>query len=187
MIVSLICEPRSGSNNLVQWFRTHKTFDCLTLPSYEKSPDYQNGLTPKNYKFNNENLIIKEEFNTYYDFTELISISDFVIYLYRENFKEQIESWFNCNKTKNFSNQWVFEKNKISIPENEIINFKNLKRDFKEIYLNNNNNFKISYEDLYFNGGIEKIVTFLKNINLDTSNFPIGQKYRIDIESRNLI
>jgi hypothetical protein len=185
MIVTLICEPRTGSNNLMRWFKTNKSFDVLLLPSWKNSVNFQKGLTPKNYKFNNENLFIKEEFHSKYkDFTELIEVSDYVIYLYRENFKEQVESWVNAKKYNNFNRTWVFEKDKCVVSDDDIRHFQILKKDFKEIYLDDVNNFKISYEELYFNNGIEKIIIFLNKIKLNITNFPIGEKYRVERAKR---
>jgi hypothetical protein len=188
MIVTLICEPRTGSNNLMKWFETHKSFDVLLLPSYENSPNFQKGLTPKNYKFNNENLFIKEEFHSKYkDFSELINISNFVIFLYRENSKEQIESWVNVKSKNDFHNSWVFEKDKNIIPNDEIEKFEILKTDFKEKYLDDSSNFKISYEELYYGNGIERIVSFINMNDLNVDTFPLGKRYRIEIDRRNII
>lgn len=47
--------------------------------------------------------------------------------------------------------------------------------------------FKISYEELYYNNGFQKIVDY---INLDCvkhKNFPHGQKYRIDVNKKKSI
>ena len=188
MIITLISEPRTGSNNLLNWFKIHDSFDVLLLPSYKNSPQFQNGLTPKNYKFNKKHLFIKEEFhNKDMDFNELINISDFVIYLYRENFKEQVESWVNAKKNNNYGKHWVFEKDKFLLPEDEIKNFTILKKDFKEIYLDDKSNFKISYEELYYNNGINKIISFIKMDNLNVNKFPLGKKYRIEIDKRTII
>jgi hypothetical protein len=188
MIVTLICEPRTGSNNLTNWFRIHDSFDVLLLPSYKNSSDFQNGLTPKDYKFDRKHLFIKEEFHHKdVDFKELIDISNFVIFLYRENSKEQIESWVSAKNKNDFNNFWVFEKDKSITPNDEIEKFKILKKDFKEQYLDNSFNFKISYEELYYDNGINKIVSFINMNDLDVSSFPLGEKYRIEIDRRSII
>jgi hypothetical protein len=188
MIVTLICEPRTGSNNLTNWFKTHDSFDVLLLPSYKNSPDFQNGSTPKDYKFGKKHLFIKEEFHHKdVDFKELIDISNFVIFLYRENTKEQIESWVNVKNKNDFHNFWIFEKDENIIPDDEIEKFKILKKDFKEKYLDNSFNFKMSYEELYYGDGINKIVSFIDMNDLNVATFPLGERYRIEIDKRRII
>jgi hypothetical protein len=188
MIVTLISEPRTGSNTLMNWFKRQKSFDVLLLPSYKESFDYQQGLTPKDYKYENEHLFIKEEFHCKtINFDELISVSKYVIFLYREDFNQQLESWVNAIKTGKFNSHWIYEKDKTVISEDEIKNFEMLKKDFKERYLDDNSNFKISYEDLYFNNGIDRIVTFLKGFELEIGDFPSSKRYRINPSNRSLI
>jgi LPS sulfotransferase NodH len=181
MVITLICEPRTGSNTLMKWFESQKNFEVLNLP-FEKCIDY------KNYSFKKENLVIKEEFhNLNPNFTELINFSDFVIFLYRENIKEQVESWVTAKKTKRWTEHWVFDKNKCEVSEKEMIEFEKLKNEFKQYFLNNVENFKISYESLYYDNGLDKIINHLKIFDLNKNDFPKTKKYRIDGSKRNLI
>ena len=57
--------------------------------------------------------------------------------------------------------------------------FNTLKSEFKEKYLNENY-FTISYEDLYYNNGFEKIVNYINIDEVKNDGFPLGKKYRIN-------
>ena len=104
--------------------------------------------------------------------------------MYRENEKEQIESWINAKTTNNWDKQWVSKELK---NDNETNFFLELKKSFQEVYLNKNY-FKISYEELYYNNGFQKILDYLNIDELENKNFPCGKKYRIDVNKpRSLI
>lgn len=179
MIITILAEPRSGSTNLANWFYFNKNFTTLFVPSDPKSKWYKSE-SPKKYKYNTEHLLIKEDYYHYKNFDELISISDKVILLYRENPKEQMESWTNAKLTNNWDNQWVSKNIKNN---NETIFFEELKNSFKKEYLDKNY-FKISYEELYYNNGFQKILDYLKIDELKNKNFPYGEKYRINDDKR---
>lgn len=188
MIITLLCEPRSGSTNLANWFYRHnKLFTVLynpdIKPEYLNSRNkkfYQNGLHPKDYKYKTNHLIIKEDYYPNRDYSDFISVSDKIICLYRKNEIEQIESWINAKSTENWSDPWVFN-NIINDDENNY--FKELKKSFKNNFLDQNY-FSISYEELYYNNGLQKILDYLNIEELDNKNFPYGQKYRIDVVKR---
>jgi hypothetical protein len=84
MIVTILAEPRSGSTNLTNWFYFNKNFTTLFIPSDPKSK-WHKAVSPKEYKYTTEHLLIKEDYYHYKNFDELIGISDKVILLYREN------------------------------------------------------------------------------------------------------
>lgn len=194
MIITLLCEPRSGSTNLANWFfNQYKLFTVLFNPDIkpENQPPnnakyYQNGLHPSQYKYKTPHLIIKEDYYHYKNYGEFVEASDRIICLYRKNENEQIESWINAKHSGNWVNEWVFE-NKIN--EKEKFFFKQLKASFKEKYLDTNKFFKISYEELYYENGLIKILNYLKINNLEYTNFPVGKKYRINPDKlkKNLI
>lgn len=195
MIITILAEPRSGSTNLTNWFYHNKNFTTFfnpDIPPENRSPLtvmwYQNGIPPKDYKYETEHLVIKEDFYHYKDYSEFIDISDKVICLYRKNEYNQIESWINAKKTNNWSNQWAYFKNDFKLNEDEVIFFKELKKSFRERYLNDSIYFKISYEELYYENGFQKIVDYLNLDCVKNENFPIGKKYRIDVDkSKSLI
>ena len=175
MVITILAEPRSGSTNLANWFYFNKNFTTLFIPSDVKSKWY-NPKSPKEYEYDSKHLLIKEDYYHYKNFDELISISDKVILLYRENTKEQIESWINAKFTNNWENEWVYKNIQNN---NELTFFTELKNSFKKNYLDKNY-FKISYEDLYYNNGFQKILNYLNIDELENKNFPYGRKYRIN-------
>jgi hypothetical protein len=52
--------------------------------------------------------------------------------------------------------------------------------EFEIEYRLNNDMFKISYEELYYKNGFEKIVNYLNIDSVKNIDFPYGQKYRLD-------
>lgn len=176
MIITILAEPRSGSTNLTNWFYFNKKFTTLFIPSDPKSKWYKKE-SPKGYTYNTKHLLIKEDYYHYKNFDELISISDKIILLYRENEVEQIESWINAKITNNWHSEWILSD---ITNNNEIKFFKELKKSFKEKYLDKNY-FKISYEELYYNNGFQKILDYLNIDELENKDFPVGQKYRINV------
>ena len=103
--------------------------------------------------------------------------------MYRENEKEQIESWINAKTTNNWDRQWVSKELK---NDNETNFFLELKKSFNEKYLDKDY-FNISYEELYYNNGFQKIVDYLNLDCIKNENFPYGQKYRITSTPNKLI
>ena len=45
----------------------------------------------------------------------------------------------------------------------------------------------ISYEDLYYNNGFEKIINYLNMENIKNIGFPVGNKYRIYVNKTNTL
>jgi LPS sulfotransferase NodH len=195
MVITILAEPRSGSTNLTNWFYLNKNFTTLfnpDIPPEHRSSLttnwYQNGVPPKDYKYNTEHLLIKEDYYHYKDYSEFIKISDKIICLYRKNEAEQIESWINAKQTNNWSKKWAYFKNNFKLEETEANFFKELKESFRQKHLNQSTYFKISYEELYYENGFQKIVDYLQLECVKNENFPIGEKYRINIDGvRNLI
>lgn len=184
MIITILAEPRSGSTNLTNWFFNKKDFSVLFEPiSNSKIQWYKNGEHPALWKFNTPHLLIKETLNDKTDFSELIKISDKVIVLYRENKEEQFESWLNAVKTNNWDGSWKRIENTFVVDTKYKDNFRYLeaiKSEMKNNYLDKNY-FQISYEELYYNNGFQKIVDYLSLDCVKNENFPYGKKYRIDV------
>ena len=182
MVVTILAEPRSGSTNLANWFYLNKNFTTLFIPSDPKSKWYKKE-SPKYYKYNTEYLLIKEDYYHYKNYDELINISNKIILLYRENFEEQIESWTNAKFTNNWEKNWISK----NIKDNkETSFFTELKNSFKKQYLEKKY-FNISYEELYYNNGFQKIVDYLELDCVKNENFPYGQKYRINVDTPNTL
>jgi hypothetical protein len=180
MIITLLCEPRSGSTNLTNWFYYNKQFTTLFEPMNPQSKWFQKNINPNVYKYTTEHLCIKEIYYPHKDWKELIEISDKIILLYREDYQLQLESFLNAVTTNNWDSGWVFRVKKSPIIIEKTEYFNTLKTEFKEKYLDKEF-FKISYEELYYNNGFQKILDYLNIDCLENKNFPYGKKYRIDV------
>lgn len=178
MIVTILAEPRSGSTNLTNWFYFNKNFTALFEPANSGSKWYQNGTSPKDYKYNTKHLCIKEIYYPGINWDPLINVSDKIIVLYRENIQEQLESFLNSIKTNNWHTNYVYKPEENDLLNEKTIFFNALKTEFKENYIDKGF-FRISYEELYYSNGFEKIVNYLDIADVKNIGFPVGNKYRI--------
>jgi hypothetical protein len=176
MIITLLCEPRSGSTNLANWFYFNKKFTTLFEPLDPKSKWFQNNIN--DFKYNTDNLCIKETYYPHSNWEELIHISNKIILLYREDYQLQLESFLNSISTNNWDGEYIFNVKENSIVSEKTEYFKILKNEFKKKYLDKEF-FKISYEELYYNNGFQKIVDYIDLDYVKNEKFPYGKKYRI--------
>lgn len=174
MIVLLLAEARSGSTNLAKWLKE-------SLPGYELLNEPYNPKSNQfigNSKINTtKNYIISEKyFNNTGLINELISISDIVICLYREDINSQLESYLTAMKTDNWYGEYIDVILDDSLSEEKTQFIKN-KKEFQNLI--NINNFKaFTYEGLYYNNQIQQLKSYL---NIESNiQFPYGKKYRID-------
>lgn len=185
MVITLLCEPRSGSTSLANWFFNNKDFTVLFEPLNPLSEWFVNGPI-KEFKYNTKHLLLKEMYYPHNVLEDIIEMSDKVILLHRENEKEQIESFVNAIETKNWDKQYVYRGAKEETFINNDIYFKQLKQEFKDKYFNKGY-FKISYEDLYYRNKFQDLLDYI-DLNLENINFPYGLKYRINVgETKNII
>jgi uncharacterized protein YrzB (UPF0473 family) len=181
MIVTILAEPRSGSTNLANWFLLKNEFTVLFEPITNlKLKWYKNNIPPSEWQYTTNHLLVKEIGHAYFDFSELINISDKIIVLYRENGQEQLESFLNAIKTNNWHTNYVYKKEENDLLKEKSIYFNILKTEFKENYINKEF-FTISYEELYYNNGFQKILDYLNIDELENKNFPYGSKYRVNL------
>jgi hypothetical protein len=185
MVITILAEPRSGSTNLTNWFYFQKNIDVLFEPLNPVSEWFQNGINPSNYKRVKDILCIKEIYYPHKEWEDLITISNKIIVLYRENVTEQLESFINSVTTNNWSNNYVYKNIDNNFTKEKTQYFNQLKSEFNQKYVNNPNYFKISYEELYYHNGFQKILDYLNINDLENKNFPYGKKYRIDIDKKN--
>jgi hypothetical protein len=178
MVITILAEPRSGSTNLAKWFYFKREFTTLFEPiTNEQSVWYKHGEPPKSWKYITPHLLVKEIYRPDVDFSELVEISDKLIVLYRDNLVEQTQSWLNAKKTNNWGGKWIFKEDLIK--NHDPSYFNKIKMGIQKDYLDKDY-FKISYEDLYYNGGFQKILDYLSIDGLINERFPYGSKYRID-------
>jgi hypothetical protein len=136
-----------------------------------------------------KNYIINEK---YYpgcgNLSQLLTASDKVICIFREDSKQQIESFVVADLTNewrgNYSENDPIIENIDLLYKNKKDYFLTLKeefREFRELYKLKT----FSYEDLYYRGKIDE---FKEYLNLDiTDPFPYGEKYRIESVIKRLI
>jgi hypothetical protein len=180
MVITILAEPRTGSTNLADWFKSNKDFTILQEPLNTYGKSYQKSKPINNWNYNTIHLLIKEIYDPNKNLKELIQFSDKLIILYRENKKEQLESWLVAKATNNWGGKWINSKIHIPNKELKIEFFNKMVNSFEIEYISCNNIFKISYEELYYNGGFEKIVNYLNIDSVKNIDFPYGQKYRLD-------
>ena len=179
MVITILAEPRSGSTNLTNWFYFNKNFTTLFEPANPGSKWYQNEIVPKDYKYNTKHLCIKEIYYPGINWDLLLNISDKIIVLYRENGQEQLESFLNSVKTNNWHSNYVYKPVENIFLTEKANYFNTLKKEFKENYIDKEF-FTISYEELYYKNGFQKIVTYLELECVQNENFPVGVKYRVE-------
>jgi hypothetical protein len=183
VVITILSEPRSGSTNLANWFYYNKDFTVLYEPiTNRKLKWYKNEIPPTEWNYTTEHLLVKEICHNMVDYSELLNISDKIIILYRENYQEQLLSLKNAISTDNWDKQWVYnkklEKNYNTTVENGLTNLKN---NIRENYIDKDY-FQISYEELYYNNGFQRIVDYIDLPEVKNVNFPYGTKYRVDIK-----
>jgi hypothetical protein len=106
-------------------------------------------------------------------------MSDKVIVLYRENILEQSESWLCAKKTNNWDKQWVFKEELIR--DEDITYFNEIKTGIRDDYFDKGF-LEITYEELYYNNGFQRVVNYLNIQGVNNIEFPYGQKYRVNID-----
>jgi hypothetical protein len=177
MVITILAEPRSGSTNLTNWFDCNKNVTTLFEPTNPNSKWFQPNIQPNDYKYNTKHLCIKEIYYPGINWDSLLNISDKIIVLYRENEQEQLESFLNSIKTNKWHVNYVYSPEENTLLTEKANYLNTLKQEFKEKYINNEF-FTISYEELYYKNGIEKIVNYLNIPDVINTKFPIGTKYR---------
>ena len=178
MIITILAEPRTGSTNLANWFYRNKNFTILFEPSNPSSDWFQNGVEPKDYKYSTKHLCIKEIYYPGINWDSLLNISNKMIVLYRENTQEQLESFLNSTRTNIWHLNYVYKPEENDLLSEKAKYFNELKTEFKENYIDKGF-FRISYEELYYSNGFEKIVNYLDIDDVKNIGFPVGNKYRI--------
>ena len=184
MIISVIAEPRSGSTNLAIWFSHMLNFTVFfepTNPTISGNSRFTNVL-PDKWEYNTEHLFVKEIYTKDNAIQKkLIEISDKVIVLYREDKQSQFESWRHAVLTNRWDEPWLYKQTVPTIQAQNMYNsFLDLMDSMKTEYIDNDSYFKISYEELYYNNGIQRLLDHINLSNVENIEFPYGTKYRVD-------
>jgi len=181
-VITLICQPRTGSTNLANWFCKKRQINA-PYDSYVEYEPLTNPTTP-HYNLNilekevdRKYLIIKEVFWPEHDFTDLIACSDKVVVLSRTDFEAQGQSFMQASATGNWGTFWAWSPeyyNRRTLNKLEI-----LREEFKHQFLDKGH-FEITYEELYMDRNIERLLEYLEWSYLDSSDWPFSKKYRTE-------
>lgn len=182
MIITILSEPRAGSTNLLFWFNQHSEFTILLEPTtnseYRKYTEKEvtindiNDIKTWNYKTNH--LVIKEICIPNQNYDNLLKHSDKIIILFRENYSQQKESWLTSINTEKWGGTYFYDESLLLDKNDDYLI--QIKKNIKKY--ETPNNFSISYEELYFYGGIDKLISYIGNEDLYNIKFPFGEKYR---------
>lgn len=182
MVITILCEPRTGSTNLLNWFGSHDNyshvFEPLNNPSERKIKSdkniiFNNIKDIKLWQYKTENIVIKEIVHPNIDYEYFLKNSDRVIVLFRENYEEQTKSFLMSFVTQNFFNHYSYDKSMIK--DKTSIYLELTKTEIKKYF--DSGYFLISYEDLYYRGKINQLIDYIGNSDLNNSTFPYGSKY----------
>jgi len=185
MKILLLCEPRSGSTNLGNWFVRNEIFDvrfesAAADSPYWSGPSVEDNVMDPRY----DHLVLKEVFYgrksfIKTDWVDYINYCDKTVFLYREDEQDQIISWNHARITENFCSQYPAGTTRLL---NEHVNyFTKLKKKYTEFRLEHKDRgLTISYEDLYYRDKIHILKEYLGLEDELKHSFPIGQRYRYE-------
>jgi len=207
MLITILAEYRSGSTNLAKWFSIKDDFSVLIEPlnpiglRYIKNSKKDinifesNGKikNPKSWEYSTKHLLVKEIYDKeipYID--ELIEISDTIIVLYRKDTHNQLNSFINGIASTNWVNKWIYNESNSNlflnnVSSSSIENFYFVKNSIKNDFINTNKYFHITYEELYYDNGIDRIIEHIGLSEISNVNFPFGEKYRINFDKNKFI
>lgn len=182
LLYTIIAQYRTGGQNLMYWINQslNKEFTIIHEPFNSKYTEYTTNTTLQDFSWleDNKKYFIKELWYPELDYKKLLQISNKVICLYRENSHEQTISHLYSTKKNRYHHQYtqkdidkIYNQEEYEKFKNEIHINKNTLLDFAK----ENSLPLISYEELYYENGIEKfkeIFEFKSDVP-----FPIGIKY----------
>lgn len=179
MKILLLCEPRSGSTKLANWF-FRQGFDTR-FETIDPNSKWALGKGLQEIKVaNNKHLVLKETFYPHlYNNSNLISYIDYcdkIIFVYRENTEQQGISYDHAVNFRTWDSHYTVDEK--YTPKVENIEYLNLlKSEFKNFISNyKKGTLIISYEDLYIRGKIDIIKEYLDLKEILTHKFPYGYK-----------
>ena len=168
MKILIYTTHRTGSTSLAELLMTH--FKC----EYQREGFFKNKIFIKNIE-NINNIIIKLTPNEV-EYNSIRKIFDKCIVLTRKNIIEQAESRVYSEQVKKLFVPYEIENNFFIKYKNELDNMINIIKHENKILDECDNCLHITYEELYYNNGIEKIQNYLNTstiLKLDNS-----KKYR---------
>ena len=154
MKILIYTTHRTGSTSLANYLMIH--YDC----NYYRDSYFKNGTLEETLN-RNKNIIIKFT-PLEVDYNSIRHLFDKCIILYRDNIKEQAESWLFADKVKKYFEPYVIDDNFLKENKDELdVKIQTIKNENQKLKTCNNA-LHITYEELYFSTkGIEEIENYL--------------------------
>lgn len=184
MKILIISEGRTGGTTLSEYLNNELSGHIsITEPYTNPIKGWVKDNTDTEWIEKYENCVVKEIYKKKYNLLKLSKLCDKVFCVYRENWYEQTKSMLYAEKVGFIRDYNIADVNKIITDEmiNERYTYfvKEEKKEFQN-FIKNNNFLSISYEDLYYKNGIDKIIEYLGIKRLNT--FPPVQRYLKDLD-----
>ena len=147
MRILIYALPRTGSNNLTHYIANSFHYREFIEP-YHEERFWDTDLTEFDI-WERDNVVVKMMFGQGgYWYNNIKDKFDKVIILYRENTKEQAESYAYATKGKDWHSPYIYEPSKVTEEEyQETYKMFSRKKEIDAL-----EGFKISYENLYTTG-----------------------------------
>lgn len=181
MKILILAEGRTGGTTLMEYLSNELSgHTSITEPYTNQTTGW---LKQEEWLNEYENFIVKEIYGgDNYDLPKLVEKCDKVFCVYRKNWYEQIRSTLYAEKVGFIHDYNITDVNKLVTDEMIIYKSKGfikVKERFQD-FIRYNNYLSVSYEDLYYGNGIDKIKNYL---GIQTQNiFPPVQRYLKDSE-----
>jgi len=181
MRILIIAEGRTGGTTLMEYLSNELSgYISITEPYTNPIKGWVKDVEwIKEY----ENCIVKEIFKDKYNLPKLAEQCDKVFCVYRNNWYEQTKSILYSEKVGFIRDYNVTDVDKLITDEMINERYRYFVREDKKQFQNfirDNNYLSVSYEDLYYGNGIDKIKDYL---GIQTQNiFPPVERYLKDSE-----
>jgi len=181
LLYTIIAQYRTGGQNLMHWIKQslQNEFIVIHEPFNSNFNNYTTDTKLQDFSWlQDKKYFIKELWYPEYNYDTILKLSSKVICLYRESTHEQTISHMYSTKENKYHHSYTQKDiDRIFIPEDYIRIKKDVEYNKKTLieFATQNNLPTISYESLYFEGGVVKLKdTF--NLNSEIP-FPYGSKY----------
>ena len=184
MKILIIAEGRTGGTTLMEYLSNELSgYTSITEPYTNSDLGWVKDMSDIEWIKKYENCIIKEIFKNKYNLPKLAEQCDKVFCVYRENWYEQTKSILYAEQVGFIRDYSVTDVDKLITDEMIYERYRYyVKKDKKQFqnFIKDNNYLSVSYEDLYYGNGIDKIKHYLV---IQTQNiFPPVQRYLKDSE-----
>jgi hypothetical protein len=183
MVYTLLAEPRSGGTDLMDWFGAVLSGFTIAQEPYLRNSlnlfSHTEDVTDVKWIDEHKNVFIREIFERQRDFTNLINRSDKVFCLYRKNWYAQTKSKLFVQHHDEYKRIYTKKEMDELVSHDMVVNhyqmeFSKDKNAFQD-FIKSHNLMCVSYEDLYYQNDIQKVIDFL-NLKTDIK-FPLSVRH----------